>query len=484
MSSNPVNVMKKIFLLIAFFAGVASVSYAQKVDDVGFENAKLRKNGELMTVSMGIDLAQLDVRNRRSVHIIPVLKNGADSLELAPVGIYSRGRYINYLRNGESVFEDLNETVYKEREAPEYINYSTNVDYQPWMDGAKVFVSKKTCGCCQDLKGEEVAALAEFKIPVFDPSLIFIRPQAETEKTRELSGEAFIDFVVSRMDIDPDYRNNKVELAKIIATIDSVKSDKDVTVKSMWLKGYASPESPYENNERLAKGRTESLKQYVQNLYHFDSNVIVTDYEPENWAGLRAYVEAGNLPGRNAILSYIDGDRDPDTKEWLIKSKYPETYRQLLDNCYPALRKTDYKIEYAIKVYTDIDEIVEVFRTAPNKLSLEELYLASTAFDPSSEEYSSVFETAVRMYPNDPVSNLNAANVEIANGNYKDARAHLLKAGEGPEVTYAWGLYYIGVGDYDKAEQYLKEAREHGIAEASEMLRQCAELKAYYAENE
>ena len=153
--------MKKIFLLIAFFAGVASVSYAQKVDDVGFENAKLRKNGELMTVSMGIDLAQLDVRNRRSVHIVPVLKNGADSLELAPVGIYSRGRYINYLRNGESVFEDLNETVYKEREAPEYINYSTNVDYQPWMDGAKVFVSKKTCGCCQDLKGEEVAAPAE-----------------------------------------------------------------------------------------------------------------------------------------------------------------------------------------------------------------------------------------------------------------------------------------------------------------------------------
>ena len=476
--------MKKIFLLIAFFAGVASVSYAQKVDDVGFENAKLRKNGELMTVSMGIDLAQLDVKNRRSVHIVPVLKNGADSLELAPVGIYSRGRYINYLRNGESVFEDLNETVYKEREAPEYINYSTNVDYQPWMDGAKVFVSKKTCGCCQDLKGEEVAALAEFKIPVFDPHMLFVQPEPETEKTRELSGEAFIEFIVSRTDIRPEYRNNVAEINKIIATIDSVKNDKDITVKKIYLKGFASPESPYANNERLAKGRTESLKQYVLNLYSFDESTIETAYEPENWAGLRAYVEAGNLPGKDAILSYIDDDRDPDTKEWLIKSKYPEDYRFLLDNCYPALRKTDYKIEYTIKDYTDINEIIEVFRTSPNKLSLNELFLASTAFEPGSEEYNDVFETAARMYPNDPVTNLNAANVEIANGNYKDARAYLLKAGEGPEVTYAWGLYYIGVGDYDKAEQYLKEAREHGIAEASEMLRQCAELKAYYAENE
>lgn len=475
--------MKRIFIILTVLAGFSTAAYAQRVSDVTFDDVKLKKDGDLMTVSMGIDTRALDVRNRRSVHIVPVLKNGADSLELTPIGIYSRGRYINYLRNGKSVFEDMGEEVYKEKDAPAIIDYSVIVPYQEWMDGSKVYVSKKTCGCCQELMGVESSALGEFSIPVFAPHLLFIQPDPEVEKMRELSGSAFIDFVVSRTDINPDYRNNRVEIDKIIATIDSVRNDKDVTVKNIALKGYASPESPYANNTRLAKGRTESLKRYVQNLYHFDEGIITTDYEPENWEGLRKYVEGTNLPHKAEILEAIDSDREPDAKEWVIKSRYKDDYRFLLDNCYPALRKTDYRIEYSIRVYTDIDEIVEVFRREPNKLSLNELYLASTAFDPDSQEYRDVFETAVKMYPNDPVSNLNAANVAIAGAKYQDARRYLLKAGNSAEATYAWGLYYIGVGDYDKAEERLKEARELGIAEAAEMLQQCEALKTYHSEN-
>lgn len=476
--------MKRLFVIIAVLAGFAASANAQRMDDVVFEDVRIKKNGDLMTVSMNINIEELDVRNRRSLHIVPVLRNGADSLELTPVGIYGRGRYIYYLRSGESVYEELGEKVYKERQAPDHISYSTNVDFAEWMDGSQVHISQKTCGCCEKLMDENSAPLAEFKIPVFDPLMVFVQPEPEQEKLRELSGEAYIEFIVSRMDIRPEYRNNVAEINKILATIDSVKSDKDITVKKIFLKGFASPESPYANNERLAKGRTEALKKYVLDQYDFDESVIETEYEPENWEGLRKYVEASALANRQNILNVIDGDRDPDTKEWIIKSKWKADYRYLLDNCYPALRKTDYRIEYNIRTFTDINEIVEVFRTAPHKLSLNELFLASTAFEPGSEEYNDVFETAARMYPNNPVTNLNAANVAIAAGHYKDARKYLLKAGDSPEAIYAWGLYYVGVGSYDKADQHLREARELGISEASEMLRQSAALREYYEEND
>ena len=469
---------------MAMLVGIAISAAAQKVGDVAFENLKIRKNGEFMTVTMGIDMNSLDVKNRRSVHIVPVLKNGADSLELSPIGVYSRGRYINYLRNGKSVYEDLGETVFAEKEAPKYIDYSSHVEYQDWMDGAHVYISQKTCGCCHDLKGEENAQLGEFKIPVFEPYLIYITPDPEKDKVRELSGSAFIEFIVSRTDINPEYRNNKHEINKILATIDSVKNDKDIIVKKLWLKGFASPESPYANNECLAKGRTEALKTYVMGLYDFEPETIETAYEPENWEGLKAYVEAGNIPYKAAILDIINLDRDPDTKEWLIKSQYPADYKYLLDNCYPALRRTDYKIEYSIRVFTDPQEILEVFRTEPNKLSLNELYIAATQFEPKSDEYNEVFETAVRMYPDDPVSNLNAANVAISKGLYKDAKRYLLKSGASAEAEYAWGLYYIGVKSYDEAEVKLGNAKELGIKEADDMLKQCAELKAFYSENE
>lgn len=475
--------MKRIIIAVAASMCFLVTGYAQRISDVAVSDLDIVKDGTDMNIDMTIDLSSLDVKNRRSVHLLPVLKNGTDSIVLPPVGIYSRGRYINYLRRGESIFEELNEDIYREGRQPDMFRYSATIHYEPWMDGSEIFLNRVTCGCCQDMLTEEQARLGGFSIPVFEPHFIYVCPKADLIKIREISGTAFIDFPVSKTDINPDYRNNRAELAKIISTVDSVRNDTDIKVGKLYFKGFASPESPYSNNERLAKGRTASLKKYVQDLYHFPEEMIVTESEPENWEGLRAYVANSTLEHRDEILELIDCDRKPDDKEWIIKTDFPKDYRFLLDNCYPGLRKTDYKIEYTIKVFTDVNKILEIFKTSPNKLSLNELYIASTAYEPGSEEFIEVFETAVRMYPTDPVANLNAANVAIADERYKDAKAYLKKAGETPEADYAWGLYYLALGDYEKADEKLKKAREEGIAQAAEMIRQGEKLKEYYTNN-
>lgn len=475
--------MKKIIFVLAALASCIISAQAQQNSDIAVSGLKLIKNGEEMNISMDLDLSRLDVKNRRSEHFLPVIKNGKDSLDLAPVGIYSRGRYINYLRRGESVFEDLGEDVYKEKDAPKMINYSVTVPYKSWMDGSEVVMHRKTCGCCQDVLDEDSEGLGGFNIPTFEPYYKFLLPEAELVKKRELSGTAFIDFVVSRTDINPEYRNNRTELASIIATIDSVKNDPDIRVKHIYLKGFASPESPYSNNERLAKGRTAALKEYVKDLYDFIDTTFVTSYEPENWAALRVFVENSDLAHKSKIIELIDSDLEPDFKEYKIKTEYPDQYSYLLGICYPGLRKTDYLIEYNIEVYTDVDEIVRIFRTSPNKLSLNELYVAATTFESGSEDFIKVFETAVKMYPEDPAANLNAANVAMAKRDFLAAGKHLDKAGDTIEATYARGIFHTATGEYNQAEKEFKAAKAAGIMEADEMLRQCAALKAYYAEN-
>ena len=473
--------MKKILVIIAVLAAFATTAQAQKLTDVSVSKLNLVKNGENMNIEMDIDVSSLNVKNRRSVHLLPAFKNGDDYVELSSIGIYSRGRYIDYQRREEEVFEG--ETVYKEGTEPEIIKYKATVPYEAWMDGSSVYFIKRTCGCCQNLLSEEQASVGGFYIPVFEPRYKYIQPKPELSKQRELSGSAYIDFVVSRTDINPTYRNNEQELGKIIATIDSVKNDKDIKVRHLYLKGFASPESPYSNNTRLAKGRVASLKDYVNKLYSFDNEVIKTDYEPENWEGLREFVAASSLANKKEILEAIDSDLTPDKKEQEIKTQWPADYQFMLAVYYPALRKTDYKIEYTIVDYTDVNQILEIFRTAPNKLSLNELYIAANAHTPGSKEYLEVFETAVKMYPNDPIANLNAANVAIAEGNHAKAKQHLDKAGDTIETVYTTGIYYTAVGEYDKAEEYLNRAKEAGIAEAEEMLAQCAKLKAYHAVN-
>ena len=109
----------------------------------------------------------------------------------------------------------------------------------------------------------------DFHPKIFSPIFVYCVPKAEELKTRELKGSAYIDFPVNRTEIYEDYRRNPIELAKIRATIDTVRNDADTRITSIRIKGYASPEGSYANNTRLAQGRTETLKDYVQRLYKF-----------------------------------------------------------------------------------------------------------------------------------------------------------------------------------------------------------------------
>lgn len=455
--------------MIIALLGMCTVAEAQTgrqaiVDGVSVGDLKMERNGGYMVVDMTLDLKDLDVDGNRAVLLTPRLVNGNDSLELQSVGIYGRRRYYFYVRNGESMLAG-DEQSFKASEKPDDIAYHYIAPYADWMNGAKLSLHRSDYGCCSTLLAEQDGELGHH-VGAFFPELIYVRPQAGTVKSRSLEGSAFIDFPVDKTVIYPDYRRNTAELGKIQATIDSVRNDRDVTITQVWLKGYASPESPYAHNKELAIGRTEALKRYIQQLYKFGEGIIVTDYEPEDWAGLRRYVEQTNLDHRTEILALIDSDMDPDAKEAKIKRSYPEEYRFLLQNCYPALRHTDYRIAYVIRSYSDVEEIKRLMRTQPQKLSLNEFYLAAQEYEPGTDEFTEVFETAVRMFPDDTVANLNAANAAMRRGDNTGAARYLERAGDSPEAVYARGSFAVRMKDYETARKYLNEAKTLGLEQA------------------
>ena len=462
--------MKKTFFILIALLGMSMTIEAQNkqtvVDGVSVSDLKMERNGGYMAVEMNLDLKDLDVDGNRAVLLTPRLRGGADSLDLPSIGIYGRRRYYFYVRNGESMLTGKDEQSFKASDKPDNIVYSNIVSYADWMNGADLSLHRSDYGCCNTLLAEQDGQLGRHT-EAFFPELVYVRPQAEKVKSRSLEGSAFIDFPVDKTVIYPDYRRNTAELGKIQATIDSVRNDRDVTITQVWLKGYASPESPYAHNTELAIGRTEALKQYIRQLYKFEEGIIATDYEPEDWAGLRRYVEQSNLDHRTKILALIDSDTEPDAKESKIKRTYPSEYRFLLQNCYPALRHTDYRIAYNIRSYGDATEIARVMREAPQKLSLNEFYLVAQEYEPGTDDFTEVFETAVRMYPADETANLNAANAAMRRGDLAAARRYLDKAGDTPEAVYARGALAIRSKDYDTARKYLNEAKALGLEQAA-----------------
>lgn len=472
--------MKRTIFILATLLGIGNVlkTVAQNTKDitlgVSIKSFNINREGKYLTVKMNLDLNKLDVDANRAVLLTPRLVNGTDSLDLPAVGIYGRRRYYYYVRNGIGSISGESETIYRASSKPDSVAYNNLAEYEKWMDGATLKFHRSDWGCCHEIVAEYEGILGRHR-EAFFPELIFVQPKAEIMKSRSLSGSAYIDFPVDQTVIYPDYRRNTTELGKIQATIDSVRNDKGVTITSVWLKGFASPESPYKHNTELAIGRTAALKKHIGQLYHFADSIIQTDYEPEDWAGLRRYVEQSNINYRAEILALIDSDMEPDAKEAKIKRTYPDEYRFMLQNFYPALRHTDYRIDYNIRKFNKVEEIKRIMAEQPQKLSLNEFYLVAGKYEPGTDEFTDVFETAVRMFPNDEIANLNAANAAIRRDDFATARRYLDKAGDSAEAVYARGALAIREKDYDTARRHLGKAKEMGLEKATLTLKELNE---------
>ena len=451
--------MKRIIAIIIMLAATAA-AHAQT-------NVSLSKNGRYMAVSMDLHLSDLDVRHDRALVMTPVLCNADSLVILRSVGLYSHNRWYYYKRNGETMITGADEISFMNKKAPKTLEYETVIPYRSWMDGAELCLMVKEYGCCSKVLGSERTALIRYEGP-YRPEFLYVSPKAEALKVRNIAGTAYIDFPVNETVIYPEYRNNILELSKITEGIDFIREDGDISFSSLSIKGYASPESSYENNEKLAKARTEALKKYVLSLYPFSLETIETSYEAEDWAGLRKYVETSTLTNRAEILAIIDGTLEPDAKEWKIKSAYKAEYRHLLDYCYPALRRTDYVIEYSVRSYSDPSEIALIIKTKPQNLSLNELYVYAQTLEIGSPEFIEVFETAVRMYPEDETANLNAANTAMGRGDMKNALRYLDKAGDSIEAVYARGVYEFIQKNYEEARPLLEKALAAGVEHARE----------------
>lgn len=133
-----------------------------------------------------------------------------------------------------------------------------------------------------------------------------------------------------------------------------------------------------------------------------------------------------------------------------------------------SLRKAICKIDYEVKGF-EVAEAKEVFRTRPQNLSLNELYLVANSYEPGSSEFIDVFETAVRMFPEDETANLNAAAAALSRNDIVSAERYLDKVRVRvriPEYDNAMGVLEILRGDYDKAESYLQAAADAGLENA------------------
>lgn len=464
-----------IIALILSLSIQAQTVVTKEQGSVRTTSSSLYKMGKELVVSISIDITR-DFSPNESMVLVPVITDSPEhQLELPPIYINSRKQHIIFQRE-TSKKEKEAQALQRKNGVRQTMHYLQSVPFEKWMNRAVLSLIERSCGC--GIPGTEdftcIARLHPQPMPA--PQLAFLTPQIEKSKIRKEKGSAFIDFPVNVAVINDKYSNNAAELNKIIETINTIKKDSNVSITHISIHGYASPDGPLRINERLSRERTQALKEYVSRLYTFEGKDIHTSYTPEDWEGFEALLGDTVFQQKEAIMRIVTSDHHPDHKEKMIKSRFPAFYRFASRHWFTLLRHSDYTVEYHVRPFT-VEESQKVFDTNPKNLSLEEMFRLALTHSPGSKMYNRIFMTAVQLFPDNPTANLNAACIALMQKDTKTATAFLRKAPAVPEKTLAEGVACFLQGDYEKAETLFRQAKDAGLPQADENLKQIGEFK-------
>ena len=456
----------------------------------------LEQRGDSLCVDMDLRFGNDAVRSGKRLEFTPVLKAGEQSAFLPRVMLFGRRAYKEYRR--DMIFSKRHDissgnAPYAQvkgygRRRNNFVAYHYTLPFQSWMDNSWLDgrVDMSGCGNVTRLLSQGRLAdsvILEIRVEPYTitPHLAYMSAEAEQEKRREITNESFLDFAVGKTDIRPEFGNNPAELAKVRRMIEQIRSEEGVTVTGIDITGYASPEGSLASNQRLSEGRAFSLFNYLRIRYpELPKNLYHIYFGGEDWGGLSKLVEASDMPDKELILAIIENVEITEGRERrLMDLSGGDSYRYMLREMFPSLRRVLCKVNYTVKNF-DIEEAKEVIKRRPQNLSLNEMYAVANTYEPGSQEFNDVFETAVRLFPEAIAAHVNAAVAALGRGDTVSAERYLQKVKIKtvvPEYENALGVLEMIRENYEKAERHFEAAFGAGLEAAGANIKEITQKK-------
>lgn len=349
--------LKNIIMLMIIFLFNDSIVAQQLHNNILIQDVKARQKDGMLNIEFKVDDRNALLSSQESIVLTPEVVSETKKKEFQPIVISGNTRY-----KADSRAKVFN-TEYRNVANPflsvrknelSTIKYTQSIPFEDWMQNARIELKDIVYGCanCESEEHRTVLSNIEFEvIPKEEPVIIDIPPEPEPVKYKQESGEAYLDFPVGKSVILTDFRNNFKELSKILEVINQLRDNKDATITSIELTGFASPEGSYQTNNRLSALRAEALKTYLKDQYGYSSSLFSVSSTAEDWDGLRKLIEESNLSEKTELLSIINSTSSEDIKEQKLKSL--PVYHTILTEFFPLLRRVEYCVNYTVPTTTE-----------------------------------------------------------------------------------------------------------------------------------
>ena len=301
--------------------------------------------------------------------------------------------------------------------------------------------------------------------------------------------EANIMFLIQQTNLRTSELNS-TEMNELRAALKDVATDyENKVLDDIQISAYASPDGGVMLNDGIAVVREmNTAKQMKQELKKAKlDGYIDSEYTAEDWEGFKELVSQSNLPDKELILRLLSMYTDPEEREQQIKN-ISSVYSELANEVLPKLRRARVTLNYQIIGRSD-EQIQAQYAENPAELSLEEI-LYSSILTENEAEQADIFNTAIKLYPNDyraynnlgvmaykkgdystaaeyfakaenvakaaPEVMVNLGYLELLQGNVADAEAYITKGVDAKAGDEALGNLYIAQGEYGRAAALLK----------------------------
>lgn len=425
-----------------------------------------------LVVALDLRLDEVELRPNDLLILTPILtdESGTEKVRLPQIVLSGKTRYKVLKRTKDfrhpvpydkhPYYEDM-----RDNGRPLSINYSQVVPLQSWMRKGQLRLISALTGCAYCDKETLTRTIIDrlVKEPYKpDYKLTYIVPEAEPVKARAEEHTAQLNFVVAKHDIVRGLGNNALILDEADKILGDLMGNKDLTLTNLQFTGWASPEGNQSSNQALSERRAHSFADYLIQRHGLDRSRVRIVGGGEDWRGVRDLVADSYLADRDQVLRIIDSGIDYDARDARLRQlSRGATYTQMLQEIYPRVRRTVYRIAYEVRAF-DVEEAKEVIKRDPKLLSLNEMYLVAQTYAPDSPDFKEVFDIATRIYPDQPIAINNASAADIEGGNYEAAIHRMQKISGDARVWNNMGVAYARSGNLETARRYLEQATQRG----------------------
>lgn len=446
-------------------------------------SSSLQRRGDRMEINLVFDYRNLEIGRNGQLTLTPAIVTSHERVTLSPLVLEGKVRSkVNRRQEtlkGGPAFEQENAPVtvapLRKRmraKAPARLRYASSVPYREWMDGADLVIDR-TAEVCGKSYRYGAWKLASYQAPL--PARLSLIVPSDTASNHTGHFTAYIHFPLDRYELLTEFSNNASELARIDSLAAAVRDGNPSPVR-IAICGYASPEGPYEYNERLSWNRAQTVRRYLSEKYPSGANLFTLTNVPEDWDSVRRWVAASHIANKDQVLNILDGTPYPDKRDAELRAiDGGRTYRMLLSEVYPPLRRADLHVGYKEPPYSP-EQTEALLTTHPDRLSVYEIYQAARRYEIGSPESQKIWELALREYPEDYCVLNNAAVAALAGGNTDRAAFYLRRAGKSPAVLNNQGVAWLRQGNREQARVCFENALRAGNREAAYNLQHFPDL--------